>query len=145
MANDKTEKTEKTEAKAAGAATGDAPQAPPPPPPAPALASGHPLVAISGDKVVEQLLQRNADLEAQVKQLQAEKTAMAGQLADAAEQIRIRPVAPGARVGKPLFIAKTRIQYGATTIEADHPLPFDPTNPPPGCSGFELGVHYELR
>lgn len=141
MANEKSDKPEKTEAKAAGAASSDAPT----PPPAPTLASGQPLVAISGDKVVEQLMQRNADLDAQIKQLQAEKTAMAGQLAEAAEQIRIRPLAPGARVGKPLFIAKTRIRFGDATIERDQPLPFDPTDPPPGCSGFEEGVHYELR
>lgn len=88
---------------------------------------------------------RIAALEAALAQLREEKTTLVAQLAATREQIRIRPLAPGAKVGVPLAIAKVRIRFGADVIEPGAPMPFDVGDPPAGCAGLELGVHYELR
>lgn len=75
-----------------------------------------------------------------------ERDAATKQLAAMAEELRIRPLAPGAKVGKPVFLAKCRISLGGgAAIEPGEPLPFDPTAPPPGFEGFLPGVHYETR
>jgi hypothetical protein len=90
-----------------------------------------------------------AALEAEIATLRADLKETRKQLADAGEQIKIRPLAPGAQLGKPVLFAKTAIRHNGTTIVAGAPLPFDPTDPEAaakgGFAGLEPGVHYESR
>jgi hypothetical protein len=90
-----------------------------------------------------------AALEAENERLRSDLEGARRALADLGEQIKIRPIAPGAKLGKPVFFAKTRILHNGATIVAGAPLPFDPTDAEAaakgGFTGFEPGVHYELR
>lgn len=83
-----------------------------------------------------------AALRAQLEAAEAEKLAAQVALAEAAEQIRIRPLAPGAKVGAPVFFAKCEISNSGHPVRPGEPLPFDPTDPPKGFDGLVEGVHF---
>ena len=72
----------------------------------------------------------------------SEKRAAEEMLDEMHEQIRVRPLAPGARVGAPLYFAKCEISNSGSPIKPGELLSFDPTDPPPGFDGFVEGVHY---
>lgn len=63
-------------------------------------------------------------------------------LAGLREEIRVRPLAPGARAGAPVFFAKCEISNSGSPVRPGEPLPFDPTIPPPGFDGLVEGIHY---
>lgn len=58
------------------------------------------------------------------------------------EQIRLRPLAPNAKEGAPVFFALCEISNSGRPLKPGDPLPFDPYNPPKGFDGFIEGVHF---
>jgi hypothetical protein len=76
------------------------------------------------------------------KDAESERDAAKQLLEEVTEEIRVRPMLPGAEKGKPLFFALCRIHHSGSVIEPGQLLPFDPTDPPPYCNGFVEGEHY---
>jgi hypothetical protein len=50
--------------------------------------------------------------------------------------------AAGARHAVGTLVAIGRISAGEMSVDDGEPLPFDPSNPPAGFTGFVEGVHY---
>lgn len=58
------------------------------------------------------------------------------------EQIRLRPLAPNAKEGAPIFFALCEISNSGRPIMPGEVLPFDPYAPPKGYDGFVEGTHF---
>jgi hypothetical protein len=66
-----------------------------------------------------------------------------------AEQAEARADSLRAQVAPPVPVdgkhrLLVRLRLNGATYPADSVLPFDPENPPPGCTGLQEGVHYAL-
>lgn len=105
---------------------------------------------------VRSLRDRNAALEKQLagveeqalgemrlrEEFEGELKAAQDAMKEMAEQIRLRPLAPNAKTGAPIFFALCEISNSGRPLKPGDPLPFDPYNPPKGFDGFIEGVHF---
>lgn len=105
---------------------------------------------------VSSLRQRVSDLEAQLasaeedalrelalrEERERELTQAQAAMVSMREQIRLRPLAPNAKEGAPVFFALMQISNSGRPIMPGDPLPFDPYNPPKGFDGFIEGTHF---
>lgn len=64
--------------------------------------------------------------------------------AQAEEIALLRGVAEAPKVsGEEVYVLRTKLMLNDVEYMRGAELPFDPKNPPPGCSGLVEGKHYE--
>lgn len=89
------------------------------------------------------LTEKNLEEEMSLRESQRdEHEAALEALRELREQIRLRPLAPNAKEGAPIFFALCEISNSGRPIMPGDVLPFDPYNPPKGYDGFVEGTHF---